>query len=108
MERQNCECCLTVVRDGSSASGAVFDGRGQGLHAQVESHVKSCDECQRHKIVGKPNYGEVPETPPQREKDPFEKVHVDCAGQWKVKVTDGVTTEEYTIHIMTMVDAGTK
>ena len=79
----------------------------RGLRAQVESYVKSCDECQRHKIVGKPNYGEVPETPPQREKDPFEKVHVDCAGPWKVKVTDGVTTEEYTIHVMTMVDAGT-
>jgi hypothetical protein len=28
----------------------------KGMHGQVEDHIKTCDECQRHKIVGKPNY----------------------------------------------------
>eukprot|EP00956_Cyclotella_meneghiniana_P036609 scaffold127852_cov24-Cyclotella_meneghiniana.AAC.1 len=46
-ERQNCECCLTVVRDGSIASGAVFDGRGQIAHLSefFWTHIMQEDKC---------------------------------------------------------------
>jgi hypothetical protein len=77
------------------------------MRTQVEEHVKSCDECQRHKIVGKPNYGKLPLVPALRDKEPFEKVHVNCAGPWTVRVKDDLDSVEspYQIHILSMVDA---
>lgn len=42
-----------------------------------------------------------------RDKDPFEKVHVDCTGPWTVHIKSDITGElsPYKIHILTMVDA---
>jgi hypothetical protein len=81
----------------------------KGIHGQVEDHVKTCEECQRHKIIGKPNYGILPLVPALCNKNPFEKIQVDCAGPWTVCIKDGPMTAEikYEIHILTMVDAFT-
>ena len=81
----------------------------KGMRAQVEDHVKSCDQCQRHKITGKLNYGHLPLVSALRDKEPFEKVHVDCAGPWTVRLNDNTPTKEieYKIHILSMVDAAT-
>jgi hypothetical protein len=49
-----------VMRTANSIA-QIFGWRG--MRAQVEEHVKSCDECQRHKIVGKPSYGKLPLVP---------------------------------------------
>jgi hypothetical protein len=77
----------------------------QGIRPQVEAYIKSCDQCQRHKIVG--NHNMV--SPALRNKDPFEKVHVDCAGPWTVRFQNTIANEliEYKIHVLTMVDACT-
>eukprot|EP00804_Cyclotella_cryptica_P000107 CCRYP_020514-RA/>CCRYP_020514-RA protein AED:0.13 eAED:0.09 QI:0/0/0/1/0.33/0/4/0/475 len=77
--------------------------------AQVEEHIRTCDQCQHHKIVGKPNYGILPLVPALRDKKPFEKVHVTCAGPWMVKINNGpmTTNLKYKIFILTMVDACT-
>lgn len=93
-----------VTRTANSIS-QIFGWRG--MRAQVEDYVKSCDECQRHKIVGKPKYGKLPLVPALRDKEPFEKVHVDCVGPWTVRVQDELDSDEspYKIHILTMVDA---
>jgi hypothetical protein len=87
--------------------GQTFAWRG--IRPQVEAHIKSCDQCQRHKIVGKPQYGILPLVTPLRDKEPFEKVHVDCAGPWTVRIKNAVPHEiiNYTIHVLTMVDACT-
>ena len=81
----------------------------KGIHGQVEDYVKTYDECQCHKIVGKPNYGILPLIPALCDKKPFEKIHVDCAGPWTVDIKDGPMTREskYKIRILTMVDART-
>jgi hypothetical protein len=60
----------------------------KGLRPQVEAHIKSYDQCQRHKVTGKPNYGLLPVVPALRDRDPFEKVHVDCASPWTVRIKD--------------------
>lgn len=80
----------------------------RGMRAQVEEFVKLCDECQRLKIVGKPNYGKLPLVPALHDKAPFEKLHVDCAGPWTVRVQDELDSyaSPYKIHILSMVDAG--
>ena len=81
----------------------------KGMRAQIENHVKSCDKCQGNKIVVKPNYGLLPLVPALRDKDPFEKVHVDCARLWTVHIEEEVSKKEieYKIHILSMVDACT-
>jgi hypothetical protein len=79
------------------------------MRSQIEEHIRTCDQCQRHKIVGKPHYGILPLVPALQDKKPFEKVHVDCAGPWTVKFTDGpmTTDSKYEIFVLTMVDACT-
>ena len=81
----------------------------KGMRRQVENHIKTCDACQHHKITGKQQYGQMPLVSSLCDKDPFEKVHVDCAGPWTVRVKSDVTGEqsEFKLHILTMVDAAT-
>ena len=61
------------------------------MHRQVENHIKICDACQRHKITGKGHYGQMPLVSSLRDKDPFEKVYIDCAGPWTVRVKNDIT-----------------
>jgi hypothetical protein len=79
------------------------------IRKQVEAFVKSCDECQRHKIVGKRAYGKIPFNQAMRNKLPFEKVQIDCAGPWSIKVKDTENNKliEYKLHVVTMVDSCT-
>jgi hypothetical protein len=88
-----------------SSIAAVFGWRG--MHSQVEEFVKTCDECQRHKIVGKPKYGHLPLVPALRNKEPWEKVMVDSAGPWTVRIDTGLKVVEVKIHVMSMVDSCT-
>ncbi|KAL7482706.1 hypothetical protein ACHAW6_008362 [Cyclotella cf. meneghiniana] len=83
--------------------------KSKGLRAQVEKHIRTCDACQRHKITGKGQYGQMPLVSALRHKDPFEKVHIDCAGPWTVCIKSDVTGElsQFKIHILTMVNAAT-
>ncbi len=46
----------------------------KGMRSQVKEYVKTFDKCQRHKIVGKPNYGTLPLVPALCNKKPFEKI----------------------------------
>ena len=80
----------------------------KGLRADVERYIKHCDECQRHKIVGKRQYGKIPLNDSLGDKDPFEKVHVDCIGPWTISMYDpGLEKEaKYQIQAMCMIDAG--
>jgi hypothetical protein len=80
----------------------------KGMRTHVEAFIKSCDECQRHKIVGKPQYGILPLVPALKAKMPFKKVHVDCAAPLTVRVGSKASHDkiEYQIHVMSMVDAG--
>eukprot|EP00804_Cyclotella_cryptica_P025555 CCRYP_002815-RC/>CCRYP_002815-RC protein AED:0.24 eAED:0.24 QI:0/0.6/0.66/0.83/0.8/0.66/6/115/854 len=78
----------------------------KGMRSQIKEYIRTCNQCQRHKIVGKPNYGILPLVPALRDKKPFKKVHVDCAGPWTVKINDGPMTanSKYEIFVLTMVD----
>jgi hypothetical protein len=60
-------------------------------------------------IVGKLHYGILPLVPALRDMKPFEKIQLDCAGPWTVRVKDGPMTKDitYEIFILTMVDACT-
>ena len=76
------------------------------MRKQVESHVSSCDECQRYKITGQHKHGKLPLVPALRDKKPWEKIQVDCCGPWKVKVNNKAMGEkvEYTIHLLSIVN----
>ena len=75
----------------------------------VEQHILSCDECQRNKNTNKKAYGHIPLTSALRDKDPWEVVHIDCCGPWKIKSFDDDTgvTKEFTLFLVSMVDACT-
>ncbi|KAL7523869.1 hypothetical protein ACHAWF_000709 [Thalassiosira exigua] len=78
------------------------------MRKQVDDFVKSCDECQRYKITGKRDYGKLPAVPALRDREPWEKIQVDCAGPWTIRVkTSSGKAWEYSFHIMTMVDCCT-
>ena len=79
------------------------------MYRKVKNHIKTCDACQHHKISGKGQYGQMPLVSPLRDKDPFEKVYIDCAGPWTVRIKNDVMQElsDYKIHILTIVDAVT-
>jgi hypothetical protein len=68
-----------------------------------------CNEGQCHKIVDKHHYGILPLIPALRDKKHFEKIQLDCAGPWSVRVKDGPLTRDikYEIFVLTMVDACT-
>jgi hypothetical protein len=87
--------------------GQVFTWKG--LRPMVEQHILSCDECQRNKNTNKRSYGHIPLTPALRDKDPWEVVHVDCCGPWKIKWFNEETgeTKTFDIYLMSMVDACT-
>ncbi len=82
----------------------------KGLQTMVEKHVETCDSCQRNKQSNKKQYSKLPLVPALRNKNPWEKVHVDCGGPWKIcytnEETGAITTFE--VHILAIVDACTK
>jgi hypothetical protein len=58
-----------------------------GLTEDVKKHVKKCLPCQMCKKTQKP-YGHLP--PKEAEVEPWQEVHVDLVGPWKVKTPTGV------------------
>jgi hypothetical protein len=80
------------------------------IRKHVDKCVKTCKECQRYKIVGRPHYGFIPGTGALRDNNPWEKIQIDCASPWKVNVDSvGMPGEiiTYTFHIVTIVDCCT-
>lgn len=55
------------------------------LKSQVEVLIKSCDTCRLYKLSG-PGAGELPER--DIDATPWQEVHVDLIGPWKVEVNE--------------------
>jgi hypothetical protein len=72
----------------------------------VEAHVASCDSCQRNKHSNKKSYGKIPLNPALRNRNPWEKVQVDCCGPWTIRWHNEATgkVSSVKIHILSMVD----
>jgi transposase InsO family protein len=87
--------------------GQVFDWKG--LRLMVEKYINSWDSCQRNKTTNKKSYGKIPLVPALRDKNPWEVVHINCCGPWKVKWRDSKTREkkEIEIHLLSIVDTCT-
>ncbi len=81
----------------------------KGLRPMVEQQVLSCDSCQRNKSTNKKSYGKIPLTPALHDKNPWEIVHVDCCGPWKVRWynEEKGKTRSLDIHLLSMVEACT-
>jgi hypothetical protein len=81
----------------------------KGLCPMVEKHVLSCDSCQCNKTTNKKSYGKIPFTSALRDRHPWEIIHVDCCGPWKIRWHDEETgaTKSVTIHLFWMVEACT-
>ena len=81
-----------------------------GLRPMVEKHVATCDSCQRNKQSNKKQYGKLPLVSALRNKNPWERVHVDCGGPWKIRFTKGETgtITSFDVHLLAIVDACTK
>ena len=78
----------------------------KGLRTMVEKHVESCDNCQRNKLSNKKPYGKLPLVLALRNKQPWEKVQVDCCGPWKIRYNNEITgnISTFEIHLLSMVD----
>ena len=87
--------------------GSTFGWKG--IKAQVEAYVNSCDSCQRNKIQGQKKYGKLPLVQALRDRVPWEKIQVDCAGPWTIRVRNSVTGEivEHKIKILSVVELST-
>ncbi len=72
----------------------------------VEKYVNSCDSCQRNKTTNKKPYGKIPLVPALCDKNPWEVIHIDCCGPWKVKWHDSETREKKSIeiHLLSILD----
>jgi hypothetical protein len=81
-----------------------------GLRTMVEKHVETCDSCRRNKQSNKKQYGKLPLVPALQNKNPWEKVHVDCGGPWKIRYSNEETSAitSFDVHILAIVDACTK
>ena len=82
---------------------------GKEFVVKLKTSLKHVMNANVTKIVGKLNYGILPLVPALHNKKPFEKVQLNCAGPWIVRVKDESSTQdiEYEIHILTMVDVCT-
>ena len=87
--------------------GSTFGWKG--IKAQVEAYVNSCNSCQRNKIQGQKKYGKLPLVQALRDRVPWEKIQVDCAGPWTIRVRNSVTGEivEHKIKILSVVELST-
>ena len=81
----------------------------KGLATSVADHVDTCNSCQRNKHTNKKAYGKLPLVPALRNKEPWQTVHVDCGGPWKIRFECEETKKILTfdIHVIGMVDAST-
>ena len=81
----------------------------KGLSTMVEKHISTCDSCQQNKRTNKKAYGKIPLTSALRDKQPWEVVHVDCCGPWKIRWHDDKSgrIHSFEIHLLSMVDACT-
>ena len=77
-----------------------------GMTKTIENYVKNCDICQKNKITGNKKYGKIPLAEEWDNFNPWECVHVDMVGPWKVKYK--LTTSGKTITVdllaLTMID----
>ncbi len=107
IEWYHCNLQHTGINRTVNLISQVFDWKG--LRPMVEKYVNSCDSCQRNKMTTKKSYGKILLVPALRNKDPWEVVHIDCCGPWKVKWRDSETNEkkEIEIHLLSIVDACT-
>ncbi|KAL7465162.1 hypothetical protein ACHAXS_005488 [Conticribra weissflogii] len=78
-----------------------------GSRNAVEKLVRTCDTCQRNKIIGKKAYGKIPLTPALRDKEPWQVVHIDCTGPWDILYKSDITnkTITYKLNLLTITDA---
>ena len=78
-----------------------------GFCPMIEKHMETCDSCQCNKQSNKKQYGKLPLVPALQNKNPWEKVHVDCGGPWKIRYTNEETgiISSFDVHILAIVDA---
>ena len=79
-----------------------------GLKKDVTKLVKTCATCQKHKVTGGKEYGTIPQTD-DRHVPPWDTVHVDLIGPWKVhfKLTKSGRTLTQQVKGFTAVDKAT-
>ena len=87
--------------------GQVFGWTG--MRPMVEKYVASCDSCQRNKHSNKKSHGKIPLTPALRDKNPWDKVQVDCCGPWTIRYQNDITGRitSFRIHLLSMIDVCT-
>ena len=73
----------------------------------VNGWIHTCGVCQKYKTGRRRNHGLIPLTGALRDKKSWEKIMVDCAGPWKVRVNSGTgETTDFIFHMCSMLDSG--
>ena len=80
----------------------------KGLQRVVNDYIRTCNACQKYKLGGRSNQGLIPITGALRDKKPWEKLLVNCARPWKVKVnTHEGEVVEFRFHMCSIIDSCT-
>ena len=69
------------------------------MQQMVKDYIRTCATCQKYKVGGRNNCGLIILTTAMRDKIPWEKLLVDCAGPWTVRVklnNDKLWNSKYT------------
>ena len=73
----------------------------------TNDYIRTCDTCQKQKTGGRRNHGLIPLAGALRDKNAWEKIMVDCAGSWKIRVKLGTSeTTTLTFHVCSMINSG--
>ena len=52
------------------------------------NQIKGCRVCQKYKITGQKKYAKIAFIPGRENAQPWELVHIDCAGPWTTQFYD--------------------
>ena len=71
-----------------------------------KKHITTCDNCQRNKTTNKKAYDKIPLTSALCDNHPWEQIHINCCGPWKIRYENKETsgTSKFEIHLLSMVD----
>ena len=80
-----------------------------GMSKSIEQFTKTCDICQRYKITGNKKYGKLPLATDWDKYGPWECIHVDMVGPWKIRYKLTKTSKIIPVELLalTMIDRGT-
>jgi hypothetical protein len=84
--------------------------RWKNMQKHVDGHINHYDTCHQYNMFGRPHSGLISDIRALYNKNPWEKIQIDCVDPWTVNVAIMGSTGEivkFTFHTVTIVDCCT-